>query len=180
MLPARVMPPNPDRPPPGGANLPANDQQGRLQRLGDAMDAFLAFRERGQPATAENFLAEHAHLRDLLEPMLADEQADAKNGDGDALPERFLDHAPNAGQCLGDYRIVREVGRGGMGTVFEAEQISLHRVVALKLLHDHMTCSPEQEQALAGLAAERVDRANIGVVVAGPVQVDVADQRGVA
>ena len=37
-------------------------------------------------------------------------------------------------RILGDFRIVRELGRGGMGTVFEAEQISMGRRVALKVL----------------------------------------------
>ena len=35
---------------------------------------------------------------------------------------------------LGDYRLVREIGRGGMGIVYEAEQLSLPRNVAVKIL----------------------------------------------
>jgi serine/threonine protein kinase/tetratricopeptide (TPR) repeat protein len=47
---------------------------------------------------------------------------------------------------LGDFRIVREIGRGGMGVVYEAEQISLNRNVALKVLPFAATMDPRQLQ----------------------------------
>src|SRR5207244_12227998 len=52
---------------------------------------------------------------------------------------------PELGQ-LGEYRLSREVGRGGMGIVYEAHQISLNRRVALKVLPFAAALDPKQLQ----------------------------------
>ncbi len=112
---------------------PSEDRAARLLRLARAMDLFLAFRNSGPAGDRESFLREHADLRDLLEPMFA--------ADGETAEDPDAPPALRAGQRVGDYRLVREVGRGGMGIVWEAEQISLRRRVALKVLSDHLTLS---------------------------------------
>src|SRR5207237_2913483 len=81
---------------------------------------------------------------------------------------------PELGQ-LGDFRLLREIGRGGMGVVYEAEQISLRRRVALKLLPFAVAIDPRQLQRFKNeaLAAAHLRHENIVPVHA------VGEERGV-
>src|SRR5260370_21545620 len=49
------------------------------------------------------------------------------------------------GQQLGHYQIVREIGRGGMGGVYLAQDVSLGPPVALKVLPAHLTSQPPRQ-----------------------------------
>jgi hypothetical protein len=65
--------------------------------------------------------------------------------------------------AMGDYRLIREIGRGGMGVVFEAVQESLHRHVALKVLPYHSWVKPKHLQRFEreAHAAARLHHTNI-------------------
>ncbi|MFQ5731079.1 MAG: protein kinase [Planctomycetaceae bacterium] len=64
---------------------------------------------------------------------------------------------------LGDYRIIREIGRGGMGVVYEAEQLSLGRHVALKVLPKQALFDSQQRKRFEreARAAARLHHTNI-------------------
>src|ERR1700692_893180 len=59
--------------------------------------------------------------------------------DGPSAPVQDMDRT---GKTLGDFRILRLLGQGGMGQVYLAEQISLKRKVAIKLLREDVAANP--------------------------------------
>lgn len=60
------------------------------------------------------------------------------------LPERSRTGALNQGQCFGDYQLLRVIAEGGMGIVFKARQLSLRRVVALKMIRSGLFASDQE------------------------------------
>src|SRR5271156_1818038 len=96
--------------------------------------------EAGREPDRGQLLAEHPDLRPDLEAFLAGHDEVARltaplRAGGPTAPGGLSDHeregrSPGIGE-LGDFRLLREVGRGGMGVVYEAQQISLRRRVAL-------------------------------------------------
>lgn len=95
-----------------------------LPDLARLLDQYLADLEQGRKPDRARLLADHPSLAPQLEQAL----------DGLEFIHRASADAKPPPAQLGDFRIVREVGRGGMGVVYEAEQMSLRRRVALKVL----------------------------------------------
>ena len=118
--------------------------------LENLLEEFAGRLEAGETLDVEAFATAHpAHaeqLRRVLPTMLVlADLGRSESGVGAAPPSAGSNSEPTPG-LLGDFRIIREVGRGGMGVVHEAEQISLARRVALKVLPFAATMDPRQLQ----------------------------------
>jgi serine/threonine protein kinase len=130
-------------------------------------EAFLArYRAGDQPSVseyAEQYPELAAQIRELLPALLVIEKLRPGKG-GPADPG--TGKVPDAGkiqQQLGEYHILREVGRGGMGVVYEAVQESLGRHVALKVLPFNNLINPMHLERFRreSRAAARLHHTNI-------------------
>jgi serine/threonine protein kinase/tetratricopeptide (TPR) repeat protein len=108
------------------------------ERLALILDAYMSELEQtGVPPDLDKLIRENPDLAEELRSYVDSLHVLHQMTAGLRPPtDRDNGHAATASPAkrLGDYELVREIGRGGMGVVYEARQLSLNRQVALKVL----------------------------------------------
>jgi hypothetical protein len=131
--------------------------------LADLVEGFIDRLNDGEPVDPREFAAEHPEHAELLRELLpaASTMAGLRRS---ALRDASPASPPRLGSdVLGGYRIVREIGRGGMGVVYEAERASDGRRVALKVLSFSPGADPRRIERfrIEGRAAAALDHPHI-------------------
>ncbi|MCC6669933.1 MAG: protein kinase [Planctomycetes bacterium] len=103
-----------------------------MDRIDQALPIYLAWLESTEREEPAALLARHPELREVLQAML----------EGREAPQEGATAGVAEARVVGGFRILEEVGRGGMGVVYRARQLSLDRPVALKVLPAHLTLQP--------------------------------------
>ena len=150
----------------------------REQRLQVVLAGSMQAVEAGQTPDRAELLARHPDLADELASFFANREEFAQ------LAGLGANHAPPASEAatvgangptdavpvvgeklryFGDYEILDEIARGGMGVVFKARQVSLNRVVALKMILAGQLATPLDVQHFKheAEAAANLDHPNI-------------------
>jgi tetratricopeptide (TPR) repeat protein len=104
-------------------------------------DEFAERQKRGERPDVEEYAARYPGAAGTLRRVLAALELVGESLAGGGEAESGDDGVSGT---LGDFRIVGQVGRGGMGLVYEAEQLSLRRRVALKVLPFASTLDPKR------------------------------------
>jgi hypothetical protein len=139
-----------------------SDESLRDERVNQILADLLEAEHRGQPIDPPEVLRRHPDLAGELQSFFADRERFRRQAPTVAPG----DPAPIPGDkvgSFGDYELLEQVARGGMGVVYRARQVSLDRIVALKLILAGQFASPLDVQRfrLEAQAAANLDHPNI-------------------
>src|SRR5437870_2298594 len=137
------------------------------ERLHAVLAEYLDAVEAGRPADRSALLAAHPDLAADLSAYFGEQDQMAAIAATLRSAAAIGMTAP-AVSVLGDFEVGREIGRGGMGIVYEARQVSLNRPVALKVLGPGLGLTPSAVQRFRreAEAAARLHHTNIVPVYA--------------
>jgi len=137
-------------------------------------DEFRERQKQGEQPDIEEYASRHPEAAQLLRKVLASLRLVGLSMSGGAAVSSDSVDEP-LGKTLGDFQVIREIGRGGMGVVYEAEQLSLRRRVALKVLPFAAVMDPRQLQRFQNEARAAASLHHTNIV---PVHA-VGSERGV-
>jgi hypothetical protein len=132
-------------------------------RFDELAEEFAQRYRRGERPSLEEYVDRLPEMADEIREMFP-ALVEVERVEGEARDHAHQPPPPKVRlREIGDYRIVREVRRGGMGVVYEAEQISLGRRVALKVLPGHVVGDPKALERFRreAKAAARLHHTNI-------------------
>jgi serine/threonine protein kinase/tetratricopeptide (TPR) repeat protein len=142
----------------------------RWRRIDAVLEAALETPPADLPAFLDEACADDVELRTEVEALLAARAgAEARFQSPTDLLEEALSGATDApieGRSIGPFRLLREIGRGGMGVVYLAEDTRLGRHVALKALPPYLGVGPEARRRFEAeaRAVSTLDHPNIATL----------------
>ena len=165
-----------------------NDSSARRRRVDEVIAAFLEAVDAGATPDPKVFIAQHSDIADELASFFADcdrferlaaplqgaraisnEQPNDETIPSSNQPSESSNITAGAPtetitRFFGDYELLEEISRGGMGVVYKARQISLNRIVALKMILAGHLASSEDVQRFRAEAEAAANLDHPGIV----------------